>query len=32
VTGQDVLRVLVARLLADETLVRKVRQDLVDDQ
>lgn len=32
VTGQDVLRTLVARLLTDETLARKIRQDLADDQ
>lgn len=28
VTGQDVLRTLVARLLTDETLARKIRDDL----
>jgi hypothetical protein len=28
VTGQDVFRTLVARLLTDETLARKIRQDL----
>jgi hypothetical protein len=28
VTGQDVLRALVARLLTDETLARKIRDDL----
>jgi len=28
VTGQEVLRALVARLLTDETLARKIRQDL----
>jgi hypothetical protein len=32
VTGQDVLRALVARLLTDETLVRKIREDLRTDQ
>lgn len=31
VTGQDVLRSLVARLLTDETLARKIRADLADD-
>ena len=31
VTGQDVLRTLVARLLTDETLARKIRADLADD-
>lgn len=31
VTGQDVLRALVARLLTDETLARKIRADLADD-
>ena len=28
VTGQDVLRALVARVLTDETLARKIRADL----
>lgn len=32
VTGQDVLRALVARLLTDETLARKIREDLRADQ
>jgi hypothetical protein len=32
VTGQDVLRALVARLLTDETLARKIRDDLRADQ
>lgn len=31
VTGQDALRALVARLLTDETLARKIRADLADD-
>lgn len=31
ITGQDVLRALVARLLTDETLARKIRADLADD-
>jgi hypothetical protein len=31
VTGQDVLRALVARLLTDETLARTIRSDLADD-
>lgn len=31
VTGQDVFRALVARLLTDETLARKIRADLADD-
>lgn len=31
VTGQDVLRSLVARLLTDETLARKIRADLAED-
>lgn len=30
VTGQDVLRALVARLLTDEVLARKIRADLRD--
>lgn len=32
ITGQAVLRALVARLLTDETLARKIRQDLARDQ
>lgn len=32
VTGQSVLRALVARLLTDETLARKIRKDLSEDQ
>jgi len=32
VTGQDVLRTLVARLLTDETMARRIRQDLAEDQ
>ena len=32
VTGQDVLRTLVARLLTDETLARKIRAHLRDDK
>lgn len=32
VTGQDVLRTLVARLLTDETLARKIRHDLRESQ
>ncbi|MGH3787608.1 MAG: hypothetical protein ACRDRG_13900 [Pseudonocardiaceae bacterium] len=31
VTGQDVIRALVARLLMDETLARKIRADLSID-
>ncbi|MGH3924837.1 MAG: hypothetical protein ACRDTT_18580 [Pseudonocardiaceae bacterium] len=31
ITGQDVLRSLVARLLTDETLARKLRADLADE-
>jgi hypothetical protein len=31
VTGQDVFNTLVARLLTDETLARKIRADLADD-
>lgn len=31
VTGQDVLRALVRRLLTDETLTREIRADLSDD-
>jgi hypothetical protein len=31
ITTQDVLRALVARLLTDETLARKIRADLEDD-
>jgi Arc/MetJ-type ribon-helix-helix transcriptional regulator len=31
VTGQDVFRALVARLLTDETLAHKIRADLADD-
>lgn len=31
ITGQDVLRALVARLLTDETLARKIRADLADE-
>lgn len=30
ITGQDVLNALVARLLTDETLARKIRADLRD--
>lgn len=32
VTGQDALRTLVARLLTDETLARKIKKDLSEDQ
>jgi hypothetical protein len=32
VTGQDVLRTLVSQLLTDETLARKVRKALAEDQ
>lgn len=32
VTGQDVLRSLVAELLSDETTARKIRQRLAEDQ
>jgi DNA invertase Pin-like site-specific DNA recombinase len=32
VTGQDVLRALVARVLTDETLARKIRADLAERQ
>lgn len=32
VTGQDVLRTLVAQLLTDETLARKIRKALAEDQ
>jgi hypothetical protein len=28
VTGQDVIRALVARLLADQTLARRIRADI----
>lgn len=31
VTGQQVLNALVARLLTDETLARKIRTDIADD-
>lgn len=31
ITGQDVLRLLVARLLTDETLARKLRTDLAEE-
>lgn len=31
VTGADAIRTLVARLLTDETLARKIRADLADD-
>ena len=31
VTGQDVMNALVARLLRDETLARKIRQDLEEE-
>jgi hypothetical protein len=31
VTGQDVFRALVARLVTDETLAHKIRADLADD-
>lgn len=31
ITGQQVLNTLVARLLTDETLARKIRADLADD-
>lgn len=32
ITGQAVLRALVTRLLTDETLARKIRADLAEDQ
>jgi hypothetical protein len=32
VTGRDVLRALVRRLLTDETLAREIRADLADDR
>lgn len=31
VTGQDVMRALVARLLTDETMARRIRADLAKD-